>query len=74
MNTLKIYLLSDCNLLMSVSVMHTHRNTIIYRMKKIKELLETELDDSKIKFDLLMAFYIRKYFRYFDGDMPRSVF
>lgn len=62
MDTLKVFLLSDCNLLKTADKMHTHRNTIIYRMKKIKELLKTELDDSKIKFDLLMAFYIREYF------------
>ncbi|WP_099469224.1 PucR family transcriptional regulator [Konateibacter massiliensis] len=65
LDTLKIYLLSDCNLLKSASAMHTHRNTIIYRMKKIKVLLDSELDDSKIKFDLLMAFYIREYFSIF---------
>lgn len=62
MGTLRTFLLSDCNLLETAEKMHTHRNTIIYRMKKIKDLLKTELDDSKIKFDLLMAFYIREYF------------
>ncbi len=61
-DTLRIFLLSDCNLLETASKMHIHRNTIIYRIKKIKELLGTELDNSKIKFDLLMAFYIREYF------------
>lgn len=62
MNTLKYFLLSDCNLLHTASHMHTHRNTVIYRLKKIKGILGTELSDSKIKFDLLMAFYIREYF------------
>lgn len=62
MNTLKIFLLSDCNLLKTASRLHTHRNTVIYRIKKIKEILGTELDHSKIKFDLMMAFYIREYF------------
>lgn len=62
LDTLRVFLLSDCNLLETASRMHTHRNTIIYRIKKIKELLHTELDNSKIKFDLLMAYYIREYF------------
>lgn len=62
MDTLRTFLLSDCNLLETASRMHTHRNTVIYRIKKIKELLDTELDNSKIKFDLLMAFYIKEYF------------
>lgn len=60
--TLRTFLLSDCNLLDTAQRMHTHRNTIIYRIKKIKELLHTELDNSKIKFDLLMAYYIKEYF------------
>lgn len=62
MDTLRTFLLSDCNLLETAEKMHTHRNTIIYRLKKIKDLMKTELNDSKIKFDLLMAFYIREYF------------
>ena len=61
-DTLRTFLLSDCNLLETASSMHAHRNTIVYRLKKIKELLHTELNDSKIKFELLMAFYIREYF------------
>lgn len=61
-STLRVFLLSDCNLLETASRMHAHRNTVIYRVKKIKEILNTELDNSKIKFDLLMAFYIREYF------------
>lgn len=62
MNTLRYFLLSDCNLINTAEITHTHRNTVIYRIKKIKEILNTELDNSKIKFDLLMAFYIKEYF------------
>ncbi len=62
LTTLRIFLLSDCNLLETSDRLHTHRNTVIYRMKKIKELLGSEINDSKVKFDLLMAFYIREYF------------
>jgi hypothetical protein len=61
MNTLRIFLLSDCNLLETSSRLYTHRNTIVYRIRKIKELLNTELDNSAVKFDLLMAFYIKEY-------------
>lgn len=61
-NTLRVFLLSDCNLLETAQRMHTHRNTIVYRIKKIKELLKSELNHSKIKFDLMMAYYIKEYF------------
>lgn len=61
LNTLRIFMLSDCNLLETASRMHAHRNTIVYRIRKIKDLLDTELDDSLIKFNLMMAFYIKEY-------------
>lgn len=60
-NTLRLFLLSDCNLIETASRLYTHRNTIVYRIRKIKDLLGTELDNSSIKFDLLMAFYIKEY-------------
>lgn len=59
--TLRMYLLSDCSLLETASRMHTHRNTIVYRIRQVKEILHTELDNSAVKFDLLMAFYIKEY-------------
>ena len=61
LNTLRIFLLSDCNLLETAGRLYTHRNTIVYRIRKIKDLLGNELDHSAIKFDLLMAFYIKEY-------------
>ena len=61
LNTLKHYLLSDCSLLDTASRMHTHRNTVIYRLRKIKEILNSELNNSAEKFDLLLAFYIKEY-------------
>ncbi|MDR3586338.1 MAG: helix-turn-helix domain-containing protein, partial [Desulfosporosinus sp.] len=60
-NTLQIYLLSDCSLVDTASRMHTHRNTIIYRIRKIKEILNTELNNSTEKFNLMMAFNIKEY-------------
>jgi len=60
-NTLRVFLLADCNLIETAFRMHTHRNTIVYRIKKIKEILGTELDNSAVKFNLLMAFHIKEY-------------
>ncbi len=60
-NTLRCFLLSDCNLIETANRLYTHRNTIVYRIRKIKDLLGTELDNSSVKFDLLMSFYIKEY-------------
>jgi len=62
LDTLRVFLLSDCNLLVTAAQMHTHRNTIVYRIRKIKELLNSELDSSAIKFNLMLAFFIKEYF------------
>lgn len=61
LNTLRTFLLSDCNILETAFRLHTHRNTIVYRIKKIKEILNLQLNNSVDKFNLLMAFYIREY-------------
>lgn len=62
MKTLRVFLLSDCNILETAYRMHTHRNTIVYRMRKIKDILNSEIDNSEIKFNLMMAFYLKEYF------------
>ncbi|MFA9466378.1 MAG: PucR family transcriptional regulator [Velocimicrobium sp.] len=61
LNTLRFYLLSDCNLIETAARLYTHRNTVVYRIRKIKDLLGSELNNSSIKFDLLMAFYIKEF-------------
>jgi len=40
----------------------THRNTIQYRMNKIKELLDCNLEDAKDRFNYQLAFYIKDSF------------
>lgn len=62
LNTLWVFLQSDCNLLKTAAQMHTHRNTVVYRIRKIKDLLNSELDSTTIKFNLMLAFYIKEYF------------
>lgn len=59
--TLKEYLLQDCSLVNTSKALFTHRNTTIYRIRKIKDILESEIDNAEVKFNLLMAFYIKEY-------------
>jgi hypothetical protein len=60
-NTLKVYLLADCNLLESAARLPAHRNTVVYRVRRIKEILGVDLDSATVKFNLLLALYIREY-------------
>ena len=45
-STLKIYLENERSVLKTAAQMFTHRNTILYRIKKIQEILSCDLDNS----------------------------
>jgi hypothetical protein len=42
------------------SIMYTHRNTINYRITKIKQLLDNDIDTPEEKFEYMLAFYIKE--------------
>ncbi len=56
--TLFRYLLHDGSLSIVAEEMYTHRNTIGYRMGRIRELLGLQLDTQYDRFPLLLAFHI----------------
>ncbi|MGN0293366.1 MAG: PucR family transcriptional regulator [Lachnospiraceae bacterium] len=43
--TLKCYLENNCSVSRTSAELFTHRNTILYRLKKIREFLQCDLDD-----------------------------
>lgn len=59
-DTLMHYLDSDGSVQKTAQTLFTHRNTINYRMQKINALLKKDLTSAQDKFDLKMAFYIKK--------------
>ncbi len=56
--TLFRYLLHDCSLTAVAEDMFTHKNTVNYRMGKIRELLGKQLDTQYDRFPLVLAFHI----------------
>lgn len=64
LNTLRCYLLNDCNLLKTSNELFIHRNTLIYRLNKIKGLLGNNLDNALYKNNLLNAIMIKDYLNY----------
>jgi len=50
--TLKNYLDSDCNKQQTAERMHTHYNTIVYRINRIEQLLNVSLADVETQFQL----------------------
>lgn len=59
-NTLSAYLLMDCDQTRTAERLHIHRNSLIYRINRIQELLNIDLKDDELRFYILMSFFIRE--------------
>lgn len=60
-DTLEAYLDNNCNANATAETLFIHRNTMRYRMEKIKKILGTELTDISSFLELELAFAIKKY-------------
>lgn len=58
-DTLELYLKHNGSIQAVSEEMFTHRNTVIYRMNKIKELLGTDLEQTEERLPYQIAYYIR---------------
>lgn len=52
-HTLKAYLLCENNVTTAAKTLHIHRNTLVYRLKQIKECLDVDVNDYETSRDLL---------------------
>lgn len=59
--TLRTYLSNNSNAVLTAQALYTHRNTISYRLEKIKAILGDDLSSSQTIFNLTLAFYIDDY-------------
>lgn len=59
LNTLKLYLLNNSSIQAVADATFTHRNTINYRIKKIKNILDVDIDNMTVKMEILLSFYIK---------------
>lgn len=58
LNTLKVYLMSGCNMNLTSEKLFIHRHTLRYRLEKISELCSINLEDYNSRLALSIAFYI----------------
>ena len=56
--TLNTYLDCNCNLQMTAEKLYIHKNTALYRVNHIKELLHADLEDAQLRMQLLFSFRI----------------
>ena len=59
--TLESYLEHNCNANATAEALYIHRNTMRYRMDKIKRILDGELGDMSELLELKLAFAIKRY-------------
>jgi len=58
LQTLRVYITSNCSHSNTSKKMHIHRNTLFYRLNKINELTGLLLDDERVYALLLCNFYL----------------
>ncbi|MEG1869066.1 MAG: helix-turn-helix domain-containing protein [Clostridiales bacterium] len=57
-NTLKVYLKNNMNLLHSAEALFIHRTTLFYRLNRIKDFINVDLNDENVRLRLLISYYI----------------
>lgn len=54
--TLRVYLEQNGSIKNTSEKLFIHRSTLLYRLERIKEILELDIDDSDIRFNLMMTY------------------
>lgn len=65
---LKVYINNNRNSLVTAKIMNLHRNSIVYRLKKIEEILGIDLNDINICVRLFISFKILELVSFLDGN------
>lgn len=65
LDTLECYLKYNGRIDIMANAMICHRNTINYRLRHLKELLEENIEDGDVRFQLQLAYSIRHYLNIF---------
>jgi PucR family transcriptional regulator, proline-responsive transcriptional activator len=60
LKTLKLYIDNSCKVAAAAQENSTHRNTVNYRIHKLKEILGADLDDAEVRYRIRTALYIRE--------------
>jgi len=65
---LYIYLTHERNMTLAANVMYMHRNTLLYKVRKIEEIIGCTLDDPTLRERLLFSYRVLTYMRKYLGD------
>ncbi len=54
-HTFEVYLQCERNYARTAAALHIHRNTLLYRVERISDLIETDLDDWEVRLHLILS-------------------
>jgi purine catabolism regulator len=60
--TLETYLRTNGNIAESARLLYIHSNTLTYRLKKIASILQRDINDAQIRFNLYLALIVKRLF------------
>lgn len=63
-----VYLTHERNMTLAANVMYMHRNTLLYKVRKIEEVIGCTLDDPDLRERLLFSYRVLTYMRKYLGD------
>lgn len=66
LETLYHYLIYQGSIIKTAQAMYCHRNTVNYRIHILKDTLGLEIDQTEVRFALMVAFLIEQYLQIFD--------
>jgi hypothetical protein len=63
-DTLRVYLLNDGNIQQTAKAIFAHRNTVSYRINRIRSLTGADISTEEERFHLRLVFYVRELFEF----------
>ena len=60
MEILYTFLQEDGSYIQTASRLFMHRNTLLYKINKIHEILKVDLSDPKVRFEINLGFMVKK--------------
>ena len=57
-NTLRVYLLCERDQTLAAKTLCIHRNSLVYRVNRLKEMLEIDLDSADIRLHILLSYFV----------------
>lgn len=66
--TLSAYFANNGNMARTAHVLNIHRNTLVYRMARITEIIQLDMDDSNVRLNLHLALKVQRMLEASRGD------